>query len=235
MFDRIMLKARGKAAFKRNYWKCVLVSLIAVVILSGSVTYSAGRNNTNSSNSSHSQVKEEIHQVLQNRNFGFALGGGVGFSILQIFVFSVLEVGCDKFYLRNAEEGTDVELGCLLDGFRSNYGKNVLTMFLIRLFTALWAILLVIPGIIKAYSYMLVPYILADTPDIPRRDAIRLSEDLMRGYKMDTFILDLSFIGWQILNALTAGLLGVFYVNPYVHATKAELYRTLRYRRGIEA
>ena len=88
--------------------------------------------------------------------------------------------------------------------------------------------LFVVPGIMKAYSYRLVPYILADNTDIAPMDALKLSQEMMNGHRMNAFILDLSFIGWFILTLLTCGLLGIFYVNPYYHATNAELYLAIK-------
>lgn len=235
MWNRSILKERAKAALRSNYWKCVLVALIAVVILGGSFTYKKQQMDPNVNSSGYSWVsaRQELKGILSSRTVHFALSGGLSLSLLQIFVFRVLEIGCDKFFLLNASgEG---ELGNVLDGFRFDYGKNVLTMFLVHLYITLWSFLLVIPGIVKAYAYSLVPYILADLPDLSRREAMELSCRLMNGNKMNTFILDLSFIGWEILNAFTCGILGVFYVNPYIHATKAELYLALRgNRRMIE-
>ena len=75
---------------------------------------------------------------------------------------------------------------------------------------------------------MLFRSILAEQPDINYRDAIRISREMMDGEKMNTFVLDLSFILWGLLGAVTCGLGVVFYVKPYVEATNAELYVTLR-------
>ena len=74
----------------------------------------------------------------------------------------------------------------------------------------------------------MVPYILADDPTIGGKDAITLSRQMMNGHKWNTFVLDLSFIGWELLSVLTAGLLGLFYVKPYEAATGAELYQVLK-------
>lgn len=101
-------------------------------------------------------------------------------------------------------------------------------MFCRDLFVSLWSLLFVIPGIIKSYEYRMVPYLMADAPDLTRQEAFRISKDLMYGQKMNAFVLDLSFIGWQILSACTCGLLGVFYVNPYNNATNAELFLELK-------
>jgi uncharacterized membrane protein len=101
--------------------------------------------------------------------------------------------------------------------------------FLRDLYLTLWTCLFFIPGIVKSYSYRMVPYILAENPELSAREAITLSRKMMYGHKWSTFVLDLSFIGWQLLSGITMGLVGVFYTNPYVAATDAELYRTLRY------
>jgi len=91
-----------------------------------------------------------------------------------------------------------------------------------------WSLLFIIPGIVKSYSYRMVPYILAENDEISGKEAIELSMQMMNGHKWNTFVLDLSFLGWQILSAFTLGILSVFYVAPYIHATDAELYKTLR-------
>ena len=222
MWNRITLKERGKAAFRRNYWKCVVVALIAVVIVGASLTVRGGTGETHT-----------YDHGFSLRYYSTMTGTAVlCFTVLHIFVFNVLSIGCSKFFLRNAQGNATLDQ--VLDGFRGSYGRNVLTMFLMKLYVALWSLLLVIPGIVKAYSYMLVPYILADNPDILRGEALRLSEKLMVGNKMGAFLLDLSFIGWHILSALTCGILGVLYVNPYIEATKAELYHALIARPDCE-
>ena len=111
---------------------------------------------------------------------------------------------------------------------KENYMKMATTMFLKDLFIGLWMLLLIVPGIIKAYEYRMIPYILTDCPDIPRQEAFRISKEMMSGNKMDAFILDLSFLGWSILAAITCGIAGIFYVSPYVAATDAELFIAIR-------
>ena len=101
-------------------------------------------------------------------------------------------------------------------------------MFLQNLFLGLWTLLFIIPGIVKAYSYRMVPYILADNPEMSSTDIITKSREMMNGHKWDAFVLDLSFLGWLILTALTGGILGIFYVYPYIFETNAELYLALK-------
>lgn len=217
MWTRKQLKTRAKVAFKANYWMCVLVALLIVLMLGGTAQSSTSQNTDQTP--SYTQQAEPI-------NVSVSVGGGAAALLLNILVFNVLKVGCSSFFLRNA--CGQASLNNLLDGFRTDYGKNVLTMFLVRLFTVLWSLLFVIPGIMKAYSYRLVPYILTDMPQLSQKQAMQLSTQLMHGSRWRAFVLDLSFIGWEILNVLTLGILGLFYVNPYVHATNAELYLALR-------
>ena len=102
------------------------------------------------------------------------------------------------------------------------------TLFLRDLYIILWSLLFIIPGIIKGYSYMLVPYILAEEPAMDNKEAFRLSREMMDGNKWHAFCLDLSFIGWHILNVFTFGLLGIFYVKPYQATASAEMYIAIR-------
>ena len=88
--------------------------------------------------------------------------------------------------------------------------------------------MLVVPGIIKHYEYRMIPYILAENPTMPREEAFQISRRMMMGQKMDVFVLDLSFIGWTLLGICTVGILLVFYVEPYIYLTHAELYHALK-------
>ena len=85
-----------------------------------------------------------------------------------------------------------------------------------------------IPGIIKGYEYMMIPYLLAENPDMSRQDAFAESKRMMDGNKMDAFVLDLSFIGWFILGAITFNIVNILYTTPYMELAHAELYHTLK-------
>lgn len=100
-------------------------------------------------------------------------------------------------------------------------------MFMRSLFHALWS-LTIVGGIIKRYSYYMVPYIVAENPDIRWKDAITLSRKMMEGHKMECFIYELSFIPWTILGGFTLGIVNLFYVNPYKVAAYSEYYVQLR-------
>lgn len=147
--------------------------------------------------------------------------------ILDILVFNPLEMGGRKFFLQNALAKQD-NIGSFLDAFKSGYYGNVVVTMLVRdVKIFLWSLLLIIPGIVKAYEYRMVSYILAEHPELSYSEVLRISSEMMDGQKWNAFVLDLSFIGWYILGAFTCGILNIFWVNPYVYATDAELYLEL--------
>lgn len=92
----------------------------------------------------------------------------------------------------------------------------------------LWSLLLIVPGIIKAYEYRMVPYLLGENPGMSANEAFTLSSEMMSENKWNAFVLDLSFILWNMLSGITFGLAGVFYVFPYICQTNANLYIRLK-------
>ena len=150
----------------------------------------------------------------------------LGFIIKLLIVYPI-EIGKNNFFMgiREGEKTLDSLIFIYKSG---NLKGTIITMFIKGLFQFLWSLLLVIPGIIKSYEYRMIPYILSENPGISRQRAFEISKLMMNGNKWDTFVLDLSFIGWEFLSALTFGILGIFYVNPYVQGTNAELYAYLR-------
>lgn len=105
--------------------------------------------------------------------------------------------------------------------------KASCTMFLVYLYQLLWD-LTIVGGIIKHYSYFMVPYIVAENPDIRSRDAVTLSRRMMDGHKWECFVLELSFIGWYMLGIITVGITDIFYLNPYKTCTLCEYYEHVR-------
>ena len=142
---------------------------------------------------------------------------------LKVFVLNPIHVGCMKWYLRNRTENKP-KMRALVETFTEGYIRIVAIMFLRDLFTFLWALLLIVPGIIKSYEYRMIPYLLAENPDLTVSEAFGMTKKIMDGNKMDTFILDLSFFPWILLAAMTCGILSVVYVAPYMALTNTELY-----------
>ena len=236
MWDRKELKAKGKAAFRANYWKCVIVALILSLLVGGAAAGGSGSMKDATDDSGEPTFEETFEALTPDEQevavkiFAAVIGAlavfGLIASVVKILVFNPLKLGADIFFYRNSE--APAEVGEMLYGFKNGYGRVVLTLFLRDLFTELWMLLFIVPGVIKALSYSLTPYILADNPDLSATEAITLSRKMMNGHKMDVFMLWLSFIGWMILNALTCGLVGVFWVNPWMCATDAEVYKTIK-------
>lgn len=123
-------------------------------------------------------------------------------------------------------KGTLPEAGALFAPFKQ-YARTVGAVLLVFAYTLLWTLLLVIPGIIKAYSYSMTFYILRENPEMTAGDAITASQKMMDGHKMDLFLLSLSFIGWAILASITFGI-GYLWLIPYVYTAYAAFYETLK-------
>lgn len=151
---------------------------------------------------------------------------------VSVFLINPLEVGTNRFFVQNLK--LDANLREICFAFDHNYLNCVKILFFRDLYVFLWSLLFIIPGIIKAYEYRMVPYILGDNPNIDREEAFALSNMLMQGNKGKAFVLDISFLGWYILNGLTLGILGIFYVNPYVKQTNAALYLKLKGLQTVE-
>ena len=138
-----------------------------------------------------------------------------------------LSWGLTVSLLRNHREES-VDLENLFDGFRGGrYTRVFCAIFLVNLFTFFWALLLIIPGIMKAFSYALTPYILLDEPELTARQAITRSCEIMQGRRWKLFCLSLSFIGWGILSILTFGI-GILWLVPYMNASVAAFYEDAR-------
>ena len=146
---------------------------------------------------------------------------------LTAFVTNPVELGCKRFFRKNLEEPAN--MSNIFYAFDHNYKNTVKTMFLRTLYTFFWSLLFIIPGIVKAYEYRLIPYILSENPEMSTEEVFELSKKLMTGNKWKAFVYDLSFIGWHLLSAFTCGLVGIFYVNPYKAASDAALYEAIRY------
>ncbi|MCH5261777.1 MAG: DUF975 family protein [Lachnospiraceae bacterium] len=139
-------------------------------------------------------------------------------------------VGVCRFMVKSVEDKAEVKE--VAYGFDHSYKNIVKTMFQMDLRVFGWACLFIIPGIYKKYQYRMVPYILAKQPDMPYKEALRLSSDMMHGEKWRAFILDLSFIPWHLLGIITCGVVELFYVGPYKYLTQAALYCRLSERQA---
>ena len=145
--------------------------------------------------------------------------------IINIFIAAPFELSMAKLFI-NLTEGVRPQIGDAFWGF--NYMvKSVSVAVRMIVFIYLWTLVFIIPGFVKSYSYMMMPYIIADNPNMSSKAAMKLSIEMMKGHKWELFVLHLSFIGWGILTALTFGILAI-YVVPYMEASVANFYQRLK-------
>lgn len=125
-------------------------------------------------------------------------------------------------------EGEKWDFSTTFCAFSENFGSSVLLGFLQGLFTFFWTLLLIVPGLIKSYSYAMAFYIQQESVKGKEPvDCITESRQMMDGHKWQLFCLDMSFIGWYILGALCLGI-GVLFVTPYHQTARANFYEALK-------
>lgn len=277
MWTRKEIKQRAKEALQRNYWKIVLVSVLAMV-LGGGLSHSSGTSGSSVVSSvtavdTETEGSEEIGDsgwtgmivtdegVIRAQGDEDFLPDSAAQSIIEAtedmddtmlaayvvtvviiaciifliiivivglvaaFLYNPFRVGVDRFMLKSVDDKAQIKE--IAYAFDHSYINVVKAMFHMDLRVFLWALLFVIPGVYKKYQYRMVPYILAEHPDMDYKEVLQMSRDMMDGEKWHAFVLDLSFILWHMLGMITCGIVEVFYVNPYVELTDASLYRRL--------
>lgn len=240
MWTREYIKTRAKEVLKLSYWKAFLVSIVLVIAGADggiNVNYRGSRGHSynswdyisNSANPPNYLIQPEANMYSFIGLFIIiAIIVTLVFILFRVLIGYALEVGGRRFFKQATH--TDINMGYLGYAFkRERYLDIVKTMLYKGVLNFLWTLLLIIPGIIKGYAYSMVPYILADNPNIGYKRAVELSIQMTDNQKWDMFVLDLSFIGWYLLGLLLL-LVGIFFVKPYINATKAELYIVLRQR-----
>ena len=151
---------------------------------------------------------------------------GITFGLGSIFIALPLSVGL-AFFSLCVYRAQELKFESMFTVGFTEYGRKLGGMLWMELFTFLWSLLFVIPGIVKMYAYSLTPYILADHPNVLAKDALKISMLVTKGHKGELFVMNLSFIGWMLLSGLTCGLLYILYVGPYIYATCAGYYEEL--------
>ena len=225
MWNRQQVKEQAKLIMKRNYWKMFVITLLAGTLTGEKTTIIERVQNFASNNLSY-----DTSPIFYSSNFQYIFYSFISVvSILgilyTIFIGNIIVVGKSRYFIKNHYENP--ELSEIFSGFKDNYLNVVKIMFLMDLKTLLWLFLFIVPGIIKAYEYSMIPYLLAENPNLSTSQVFSLSKQMTTGQKMDLFVLDLSFLGWIILGALCCGI-GLLFVQPYPEATKAEVYLILK-------
>lgn len=258
MWTRADLKFRAKEVLRNCFWAAVVVALVTGIFTGGFSSAGGSRDVSDSSYNRIQESGQDVMGSAVDIIFGSedhaggltsptrllsriaSMGFGVvilGMGLMMvllglaigILVGNPIQVGSSRFFMCARERST--RIGEMFYAFRQREFWNVvLIMLVMNVKIFLWGLLFVIPGIIKSYEYRMIPYILAENPGLPMSEVFALSREMTYGEKMNIFILELSFLPWLILSGFTCGLVGIFWVNPYMSATEAELYAVLRRR-----
>lgn len=225
MWNRQQVKEQAKQIMKRNYWKMFVVTLIASILTGEKTTIIERVQDFTSNNLSY-----DSQPIFYSSNFELILYSFISVAsilgiLYTIFIGNVIVVGKNGYFIKNHDENP--ELGEMFQGFKENYLNVVKIMLIMELKIMLWLLLLVVPGIIKAYEYSMIPCLLAENPNITTDEAFSLSKQMTTGQKMNLFVLDLSFLGWYFLGFLCFGI-GALFVQPYDVATFTEVYLILK-------
>ena len=195
--QRYEYKQQAKQILEGKYTNIIVITII-ISIVSG--LFSSGNFN------------------FQNANFGARLLSIITFALSAGFTF-----GTTKMYIGLVNDVNPEIEDILLVGFKNNYVRSLVTSLLQALYTFLWSLLFIIPGIIKAYAYSMAFYLLNKEPELQASDAITKSKEYMNGHKMDIFLLQLSYIGWFILSIFTFGIL-LLWVMPKLLTAQTLMY-----------
>ena len=190
----------------------------------------------------NSQLRAEARQALQGK-WPMAAVAALIYSIVAGGLSAIPFIGglCSLFIglpvaygiaivMFGVFKGKDVDFGVLFEGFQ-DYSRLFVTKLLQGIYTALWSLLLVVPGVIKYYSYAMTDYILKEEPEMKNNAAIEKSMAMMENNKMKLFLLDLSFIGWALLAIVTFGI-GFLFLQPYMQVSRAAFYEDLKAQQG---
>ncbi|MBE6826334.1 MAG: DUF975 family protein [Ruminococcus sp.] len=236
MWSREMLKKNAWNSLKGYYWMAFLVCFVAQMLGGGTANTSSSFSFPSSSMTELTELSSEdpesIFAVLAILAMVFVI-----FIITYVFVMAFalaiyaflggpVEVGKCKFF-QQARTG-DVNFSYLFHQFGGGrYMNTVKVQFFRMLYTTLWSMLFWVPGIIKGLEYFLIPYLMAENPNMSKDRAFEISRKTMDGEKWNLFVLQLSFIGWVLLGIM-ACCIGTYFVVPYQQATFAEFYACMR-------
>ena len=218
-------RAAARRALMGNWGIAVLAGLIASLLGGSGISY-GGISSIDLSEEEMSQISSidpETAKILMGTlavifSIAFVIG------IVLFLIGSIIEVGYNRFNL-NLIDGEELKISQVVSFF-SHWTKAIAVSFLRWLYTFLWTLLFIIPGIIASYSYSMATFILAENPDMPAKEALRLSKEMMRGNKWRLFCLSFSFIGWSFLCVFTLGI-GYLWLMPYEKAAVTDFYREI--------
>ena len=196
----------------------------------------------NNSSTIRSLARESLAGNWLNAILAYLIFAGITSVVSSIYgmvflIAGALSFGLYLYYLTLVREKIgDFNLLFKAFSFSGNnlglFGKTLGAYLLVSLYVFLWTLLFIIPGIVAAYSYRMVFYIIIDNPEIGVSEVLRKSKEMMYGYKSKLFCLDLSFIGWWFLCILSFGL-GILWLSPYMLTSQTIFYEELRNEHGL--
>lgn len=244
MWTRKEIKKDAKEFLKQNYWKSFVVVLITLVIANGFNKFGIRINiNDFQQNFGYimgtqmsAPIQSEplfilfdplLKQFFELMRVALTTITFMAFatSILIYLIGLIIEVGLSRYFIDGLKG--DVNINKLFSGFNV---KDIIPIIkaqtLTILLIILWSLLFIVPGIIKAYEYRYVSYILAEDSSLKPKEVLGRSKAITKGHKAELFILDFSFILWDLLSLITFGV-SSYFVAPYIYATNARLYTIL--------
>lgn len=240
MWSRSELKQNARNLMHKRYSQMLGVSSL-YLILSGTIFFYWNEYyKVNESIVGPSTPSKPIYSIEPDQNtilflfYFILLSSIIGFiirTVYTIFIANPLSIGESKYFINNRQD--QGRFNNLFYAFSHSYLNIVKITFFTQIKIFFWTLLFIIPGIVKSLEYSMIPYILAERPDISSEEAFRLSKELTDYQKTELFVLDLSFVGWYLLGLLLCGV-GIIFVYPYYNATKAELYFKLKEIKQIE-
>lgn len=187
-------------------------------------------NNISKSDSFIFGILNAINQIVFQDKIGSGIVILIGVLLSLIYwllVSNVIRIGKSRFFLENRRY-KDTEIKKIFFPYKLKKEWSISkTMFKRNLYTFLWSFT-IIGGIIKKYSYTFVPYILAENPDIKSSDVLKMSREMTKGYKWKLFLLDLSFVGYDIIGLISLNVFNLLYTNPFRESVYAEVYMDMR-------
>ena len=212
------LRLKARESLKGNYWYAVMVAFVAAIF--GALMINGGSYSV-SIEERATELFGNLPTIVKTYLIIAASTAGV-INFVAFILGGVVQLGYAQYLLKQQ----DREVNSVKDLFSQfdRFSQGFLQAFLRGLYTFLWALLFVIPGIVKSFGYAMTPFLMAEDPNLTAKEAIKLSQEKMMGHKGELFCLGLSFIGWSLLAALTGGI-GNIFLNPYMNAAYAAFYR----------
>lgn len=237
MWTCALLKTNAKQALQGRYWVCLAACILAGILGGSGASLIDIQSNITVLLQSPQQLTEHSLDSLEYLVSRLAQSGYLNLIALpvlvgmlvswafRIFVAGPATCGMKRYMMESRL--AQAPLGTLFSVFRTPYLNVVKVMLLRSLLIFVGYLLFLVPGIIWSYRYRLVPYLLAENPYLTTGRALELSRQMMHGEKLHSFVLELSFLGWMVLAALTLGI-GNLFLQPYMEATFAEFYAAMR-------